>query len=283
MDKKNNLLKKCLVIIRERRLPWQVTKRWDLFKKRANSFIKFGVFDMFDHVYIDTITACNRSCYYCPNSKYDRGKIANLKTMDTQLFYKIIDELKEVGWQGEIVPNFYGEPLMDQRLPDLISYAREKLPKAKIILYTNGDFLTVPLYKRLVQAGVNVIGVTSHPPVEPVNIYDVLSYHKSLANDKVNLFYNKLANIYNRGGVNLSSRLDDKDCYNVALRKIGISWDGQIVFCCNDYFVSGNLGNVKDTKLIDIWNTEKYKELRRGIKKGQYVLEVCKRCFYGTP
>ena len=40
-------------------------------------------------IFIDTITACNRRCSYCPNSMHDRGSIKNMKKMPAKLFYKI--------------------------------------------------------------------------------------------------------------------------------------------------------------------------------------------------
>lgn len=68
-------------------------------------------------VCIETITTCNRKCSYCPNSLYDRGLVMNQSRMESALFRKIIDDLAQSGWRGEIVPHLYGEPLLDERLP----------------------------------------------------------------------------------------------------------------------------------------------------------------------
>ena len=49
-------------------------------------------FDQVHTIYIETLTACNLRCSYCPNSVYERGLMKNNEEMDTELFYKIIDE-----------------------------------------------------------------------------------------------------------------------------------------------------------------------------------------------
>jgi len=248
------------------------------------TLLKYGVFDIFvfDNVYIDTITACNRRCYYCPNSKFDRGLMKNVKKMDTALFYKIIDELAVLKWKGEISPNFYGEPLLDGRLTDLIKYARNKLPDSVIVLFTNGDFLTVDLYNELVRAGVNTFYITQHPNGAPPFIKDILEYRKEHGDNNVKLQYRKLDMIYNREGVvSVVKKANDKNCAESCLRKIGIHWDGKVIFCCNDYFVTVNLGNIKSERLIDIWKKPYYKQIRKDIRKGIFNLEICKKCMLG--
>ena len=107
-------------------------------KKYAKDLFEIALGDSFDQVhtiYIETLTACNLRCSYCPNSVYERGLIKNNQEMETKLFYKIIDELADLNWVGEIQPHSYGEPLLDQRLPSFCSYIIQKLPLAKIAIF----------------------------------------------------------------------------------------------------------------------------------------------------
>ncbi|NQT92724.1 MAG: hypothetical protein HQ559_08180 [Lentisphaerae bacterium] len=53
--------------------------------------VKYGSPDIFPIISIETTTACNRTCFYCPNSKTDRGRLENAKQMDEELFRKIVD------------------------------------------------------------------------------------------------------------------------------------------------------------------------------------------------
>ena len=63
-------------------------------------------------VTLETITACNRRCSYCPNFEFDRGLTRNAKRMDGTLFIKIIDELAEIDSLETLMPHFSGEPLL---------------------------------------------------------------------------------------------------------------------------------------------------------------------------
>ena len=66
------------------------------FFRYINNYIKYRQFDLFSIIEIETITACNKRCSYCPNSKFDRGLLINSKKIDINLFYKIINQLFQV-------------------------------------------------------------------------------------------------------------------------------------------------------------------------------------------
>ena len=70
-------------------------------KKISKDFLFYSLGDSFDQVhtvFIETLTACNLRCSYCPNSVFERGLIKNNQEMDIVLFHKIIDELAELNW-----------------------------------------------------------------------------------------------------------------------------------------------------------------------------------------
>ena len=105
--------------------------------------------EFFQFVEIEISTACNLRCRYCPNSVSDRGLVKNNKQMPTALFHRLIDELAAIGFGGEFHPHFYNEPLLDERLPQLLQYVRNKLTRCKIALFTNGLYLTLEKYLEL--------------------------------------------------------------------------------------------------------------------------------------
>jgi 2-deoxy-scyllo-inosamine dehydrogenase (SAM-dependent) len=185
-------------------------------------------FDQVHTLYIETLTACNLRCSYCPNSVYERGLIKNNQEMETKLFYKIIDELAELNWVGDIQPHSYGEPLLDGRLPSFCSYIREKQG------YDNIEFT-----------------------------------------------YTRLKYINSRGGlVDVDEGKLRQEC-NYPDHHVGISFDGQILICCNDYLNEAKVGNIKDEKLIDIWQKPIYKDIRTNISSGNFTLDICKNCTDG--
>ena len=121
--------------------------------------------------------------------------------MELALFYKIIDELADLNWVGEIEPHSYGEPLLDERLLSLCIYTRQKLPLAKIAIFTNGELLNIDWYKKLVSAGVNKFRVTQHLDNESKGTLDVIRYREKQSPDNIEFTYTRLKYINSRGGL----------------------------------------------------------------------------------
>ena len=255
-----------------------------ILKKYALDLLNKLLGDSFDQVhtiYIETLTACNLRCSYCPNSVYERGLIKNNQEMDTELLYKIIDELEDLNWVGEIEPHSYGEPLLDERLPSFCTYTRQKLPLAKIGIYSNGELLNIDWYKKLVSAGVNKFRITQHLENESKGTQDVISYREKHGYDNVEFTYNRLNHINSRGGlVDVDEGELRQEC-NYPDHHVGISFDGQIMICCNDYLNEVKVGNVSNEKIIDIWKKPIYKDIRTNIRSGNFTLNICKNCTDG--
>ena len=253
-------------------------------KKYASDLFNRALGDSFDQVhtiYIETLTACNLRCSYCPNSVYERGLIKNNQEMDIELFHKIIDELPDLNWVGEIEPHSYGEPLLDERLLSLCIYTRQKLPLAKIGIYSNGELLNIDWYKKLVSAGVNKFRVTQHLEKESKGTLDVIRYREKHGYDNVEFTYTRLKHINSRGGlINVDEGRLRQEC-NYPDRHVGISFDGQIMICCNDYLNEVKVGNVSNEKIIDIWKKPIYKDIRTNIRSGNFTLNICKNCTDG--
>jgi len=250
--------------------------------KKHIASIRRRIFSIFSIVIIETSSACNRRCSYCPNSKFDRGLIENNRKLKIELFHKIIDELVELRWFGQIQSNFYNEPLLDERLPELMKYAKLKLPACSIVIYTNGDFLTIDLYKKLVECGVTDFVITEHQKQESDNINKLLEFRKSKGDDNVNVLYRKLGKFHSRGGlIELSAEeKEPKHCLWDPHIFI-VNYEGEAVLCCEDYFNTVKLGNVGHEKLTDIWNKPYYKQLRDNLKRGIFKHEICKKCAVG--
>ena len=231
---------------------------------KINNIRRHNTPEFFSVVEIETTTYCNRKCTYCPNSISDRGDIKNIRLMEESLFRKIIDELAEIRFNGRLSPHFYGEPLTDKRLPILLSYARNKLPEAKIVIYTNGDLLNEDTYNELKKAGVDLFHV-SNPVGLNINKKDIKVY---------NLTKEEL---YNRGAL-LDIPKKKASCCLLPYNNLVINYRGDIVLCCNDFYSTKTFGNLKEESLIDIWNKKEYKLIRNELKEGILILDICKGC-----
>lgn len=204
------------------------------------------------------------------------------KKMDTKLFYKIIDELAALRWLGQIQPSYYNEPLLDERLPELLAYAKSKLPLCLFRVITNGDLLTVDMYKKLVKDGVNEFVVSQHQKEETKTISTLKEYRENHGADGVNVIYKTLGSITSRGGlveVKGNWSLQEKCTY--PLWNVIVDYSGELVFCCEDYLSTVKLGNVNSGTLMQIWNSAYYRKLRKEIDQGIFNVEICNKCVGG--
>lgn len=119
-------------------------QRLDEVERKNNKYVKAIDLNNISfpvEVEIETINRCNGICPFCPvNVNEPQRPYAKMKE---SLFYKIINELKEINYSGNLAIFSNNEPFLDERLVDFAKYAREQLPNAFCHLYTNGSLLTV--------------------------------------------------------------------------------------------------------------------------------------------
>jgi radical SAM protein with 4Fe4S-binding SPASM domain len=259
-----------------------------LFDK-ARCLIYYRRLDFPDRIDIETTTYCNLRCSFCPNSKYPRGLLKNKKLMDLGLFNKIIDELTELKFRGSLILAFYGEPLTDKRMPNLIRSIKDKLPKSRVIIYSNGTLLTIELYKELVESGIDIISISQHGKEIPLNVKKVFEYLESNPEEKNKLDYRTFNEdtfndeknesiVYNVGGeIKTNKPLERPPCKYYPQETI-IDADGNVIPCCNDYHSSIKFGNLKNQKLIEIWDSLDYRKFRKELRKNIYNFPVCRKC-----
>lgn len=107
-------------------------------------------------IQIQTHTACNARCVMCPYGatykEVSHGK------MRPDLFKRIIKECSEHNVY-DMKPFLMNEPLLDNRLPNFIRYARECLPDTIIGFSTNGQLLEGTIAEELLDSGIDEIWV----------------------------------------------------------------------------------------------------------------------------
>ena len=245
--------------------------------------INYGTWDFFDSIAIETTTYCNLRCTNCPNSKYARGLLENKKLMDITLFKKIINELAGIKYRGWILLHFYGDPLTDERLPNLVYYIKKTIPKSKIQINTNGFLLTISMYKKFISLGVKQFLITQYGANMPLSIKKIFEYLKTRPRKENKIFYRVLEEdlaLSNRGGEIEVKKVADFErpiCIypNTAVQ---VDYFGNVILCCNDYHSSIKFGNLKNEKLIDIWSKPAYKKIRKELRKYIFKLPICRKC-----
>lgn len=253
---------------------------WPKFRAQNKKY--YGKKDVFSSVNIETTTHCNLRCPFCPNSKHDRGLKKNEKRLPEKLFKKIIDELAEINFRGLISPFSWGEPLTDERLPELLKYARKKLPHANICVNSNGVLLTIPVYKKWIETGIDSFAVSQYSKNMLPNIKELLDYlkkHPEVPNKiDYRVFTEDLATSNRGGEVEVKKIADRPLCTYPGHYDLVIDYDGNVVLCCVDYHSQHKFGNVKKEKIMEIWGKPEFKKLRAELLKGNYRLPICRKC-----
>lgn len=109
------------------------------------------------HLDVESTGICNLRCPFCATTMKNWGPgVPGYMAME--LFRRIIDEGVAEGLSS-IKLSFRGEPTLHQRLPEMVSYAKEK-GILDVYFNTNGTLLTEPLIRRLIEAGLDRISVS---------------------------------------------------------------------------------------------------------------------------
>lgn len=227
---------------------------------------------------IEINSACNRRCPWCPNHEYKR----EVAFLDEEIFYKIINDLKDIKFKGKLTFNLYNEPLLDKRLIKFIKYVRKTIPSTFIYLNTNGDFLDLNLWKEFRKAGLDFAKISQYDGKINENIKKILN---KINPEEKKHFYAYIFNtkeINNRAGLvklKKGESLPLKKFCNRPFYQLNINYKGKAVLCCNDYFGSVEIGDVSKESMKNIWKSDIFKYYRRKLlKKDRANLKLCNKC-----
>lgn len=241
---------------------------------RFYCLFKYRYPDFFWGVNIEISTFCNRRCSYCPNSTYGTPR----EFMPEEVFRKVIQDLKDVDYSGSVAYEFYGEPLLDDRLVEFIRYSRAQLPKSAYLkVLSNGDRLSMELMEKLVNAGLQELTVTIHD-LDPMKmmkrLQPIIDRYPSNVRVKSNYRSKYLSD---RGGViNIPGGKKMKRCFYSG--KVIVDYEGNVLLCCNDYFHSHRFGNIMDEAVAEIWKKPEFARTRREARRGRPSKEICRQC-----
>ncbi len=232
--------------------------------------------DRFHRVEIETNSRCNRGCHYCPVAVDPRPA----HEMSEELFASILDQLAAMGFRGRFSPHFFGEPLLDPRLPKLLAEARKRLPKARLVIYTNGDALTPQKARALLDVGVSLFVVTFEAGESKAfrDTRAALPWWTFRRHFLVRNFTDDVKNPYNRGGtVRFAEELHQASCHAPSSTLVVDAW-GKLKLCPNDYYGEEDWGDLKVSRLAELWNLPAFRATRRELLRGEFKKDICRTC-----
>lgn len=248
--------------------------------RRWLHYRRYGVksASMFRNVELEVNSMCNRTCSYCPNASAKRPA----GYMEESLFRKIVDELGDLDFDGTVSYHFYGEPLLDKRLPGFVEYTARRVPHCTTGIYSNGDFLTLEIFREYISSGLGWFLVTQHDNHLPDNLQRILMEATEDEKGHIVIQLARDMRLNNRGGLITTIKAPAKALHTPCdwpLGNIVVTMDGNILPCCNDYFESEVMGNVRTNSLRDVWSCERFDSFRRALSRGDRMFsKLCISC-----
>ena len=259
---------------------------------------------------VEVNSYCNRACWFCPNSFLDRRSSQNHMQMD--LFIKILDELRVIGFNKEFSFSYFNEPLSSPLIFSYIEKAREYLPEANIRVSTNGDYLNNKMLRELRDAGLSLIRIQHYLADNEIfnkknalvamqrkarklelEEIEIVKYRNDLVKLETQSVCGIVVEFLARDfRINGNTRGDSLQTIESVSRKgscilpqeqVSIDYTGNLLPCCNfreDYpphrkFV---MGNVRDESLANIFYSRKYTQFREITKLSPLKFSPCASC-----
>jgi MoaA/NifB/PqqE/SkfB family radical SAM enzyme len=263
-------------------------------------------------VQIELVEGCNLQCAFCGINAIQDPKHRAYKFMALGTLESVLDDIKYAGWNPRIEFAMHGEPTMHPDWTEAIRMAREILPKASLMMTSNGGGIikdTVPLLSKAFDAGLNIFALDDY---ESVNIgkkvranldkdsifidFDVREYPEDKTasphtrrpiRTRMLVFVQDISvaktgthsQLNNHAG---SAGPLDFSKANVRcakpFRELAVRHDGSIAICCNDWLGIYQCGNVNEKPLAEIWCGNAFKTARRFLYNGMRELPPCHGC-----
>lgn len=241
---------------------------------------------LFRMVNIETVNRCNGMCSFCPANVWEEKR--DLKRMSQSLFEKIVHELEQLKWEGQIFLNVNNEPFLDKEILKRAKFIKEKLgDKAIVSMFTNGTLLSIDKLDALSES-VDILVINNYSKKYCLNtkIKEIYNYVKN--NPKkfrniditINRRYSEEILATRAGNAPNKKKKNNKvesPCI-YPYTDITIFPDGKVGLCCNDCYEITDYGSVAEESLINIWENEKFEKVRTLMGVGRHNFPFCKEC-----
>lgn len=260
-------------------------------------------------VQIELAEGCNLRCPFCGINGI-RTEERTYKLMTPATADAIASQMAVHKWNSRIEFAMHGEPTMNPKAAEIIGIFRARLPKASMLMLSNGGGLLPGPYdkvKALFDAGLNTLGLDEYQnvklvpkileqlqdkgipwpfyryPDEPDGNPHTRQHHK--ARRLVHIRPIDLnaagthATLNNHAGAGAppSAAGQGKPCAK-PFRELSLRWDGSTAVCCNDWRGQLATGSIHREGLMGIWHGAVMDSARRKLVLGQRDFGPCKGC-----
>ena len=263
----------------------QEKKHWDKKLNRDSDPL-----DSILTVEVNTTELCNRTCVFCPrhDPKVYPNQNLHLTIKGAEL---IAEELSNNGFQGKISFSGFGENLLNPWFKEIVHTFRFNLPQATIECNTNGDKLTAEYTQGLFRAGLDLLYVNLYDGIEQMEHFDTMMAEARIREDmykfrmhwgdfeKHGLILNNRSGVVDWVGVedDTVENLKGKPCH-YPFYKMFVDWNGDVLFCSNDWGREHVVGNLLTMSLHDVWFSKPMTKIRKRLMKGDRSKSPCNKC-----
>ena len=238
---------------------------------------------LFHQIQVETCSFCNNDCHFCPAST--AADIRPKEFMSWEVIHELTRQLKELKFNGLISLFNNNDPLIDKRLPEIIRYFKEHLPKAKIEIYTNGILLDIDRAIELWDAGLDSLMVdhyyTSSERSKKVEKF-VEDFKNSAYYDSRTVTVNEINKeiVRSSRGGQAPNKKEAKVSGFCAypFMQFNVNYKGEVHLCCNDVYYQEIYGNIMEKDITAIWNSKRFQAKRKMLLDGNRNTGVCKNC-----
>ena len=233
----------------------------------------------------------NRTCVFCPRHDPtvfpNRNLHLTVKGAET-----IAEELAEENYNGKISFSGFGENLLNPDFVEIVKTFRTALPYATLECNTNGDKLTDKYLRDLIHyAGLDLIYINLYDGPEQMEHFDSIILWAEIRPDqykfrmhwgdfeKHGLILNNRSGVIDWVGIeetNIKS-LQGKPCH-YPFYKMFVDWNGDVLFCSNDWGREHVVGNLLQQSLHDVWFSKPMNKIRKRLMKGDRTHSPCNKC-----
>lgn len=184
------------------------------------------------------------------------------------VFDRLLDQLAAISYSGSFAFHRYNEPTLRKDLENLVERTRRQLPRASILLYSNGTLLSAARRRKLFLAGVDKMVVTDHArmgiPPEP----------------RVTIMQPEDLVISTRAGWISSVEKPLKLPCFCPSEKLVVGHNGDVYLCVQDYGREYVMGNLVTQSLAEIWLLSRFQAYRALLAVGERseACELCAKC-----
>jgi radical SAM protein with 4Fe4S-binding SPASM domain len=256
--------------------------------------------DSLNSIQIESSTACNGHCSFCP--RFDMTRQGGV--MDDELFHKIVVEGMDMGCRI-FTPFLNGEPFLFPKLFEWLDYLKER--DLRFVLYTNASVMTKDKADKInTYTNINDLCFSMHGyDKESYESQMKLNYENSVKNIRyfmsiaqIPYHIHMLASETNKPGSDIFLKTwgENARIYKYAnwagkrpsdmsgeqhpcdriLHEMTVYWDGRVNLCCMDSDGGVILGDLNNQTVKEVWESNQW--MRNRHHNLDFDLTLCRDC-----